>query len=258
MEYNGNVCVCVWNGLQMFWFLPTQSNMATVHYILVFLVFLSYCLFLNSFCLLECVQDNGWLQSGSLLLRAEKPKPWLQQLLRVQIFLVRVLTIYRWRSVTLCILLLRDQKWFIFVEQIFSDCLRTFSDVVCMQLLTGILYSGLLVFWYACDTLLHVWHEKEKEREKEVLWDVATVPIGGRKSQFPVKPRPYRVSLEQRHGVTFEGHHGIAFISVCKRIYFHTHHCVCYVCIKVQVIFPSNSPSGLSTLSWDDLFRLGY
>ena len=101
--------------------------------------------------------------------------------------------------------------------------------------------------------------EGEEGREREIFWDVATLPMCGRKSQFPIKSRLYRVSHEQRHGVTFEGHHGIiAFLSVCTRIYFHTHHCVCSVCIKVWVIFPSNSPSGLIILTWDDLFRLGY
>lgn len=77
----------------------------------------------------------GWLLASvrSLELIAEKAKPWLQQLLRVQIFFLWVLASYTWNRVTLCLPWLRDQGWFLFIfmEQIFSGCfIRTFSDCV--------------------------------------------------------------------------------------------------------------------------------
>lgn len=139
-----------------------------------------------------------------------------------------------------------------FMKQIFSGCFRIFFEAVCFQLLPWIHFSALLLFDIPV-TLSSMFSPWERDGVG------FTHSAHGRKNQSPVEYRLNGISHEQRYCMISEGQHGKAFLSVPTRIFFfHTQSCICYTCIKVQGIFPSNCPSKPITLTWDDLFRLAY
>ena len=142
------------------------------------------------------------------------------------LFLKSVLTIYRWKRVTLHLPLLRDPVWFIFIfmERIASGCFRMFSDAMCLQLLPRVRCSALLLFDLPV-TLSPVFDLCERE----MVWDWSSLPMAGR----------VRISHEQRYCVVSKEQHELAFLPVPIRIFFFSPQTdICYARIKVQGIFP--------------------